>query len=59
MKSLLRNPFRVIRVRRSLGAGPVVRATDGTGQLQPETFNLPQPNGGSGWHSIDVKVTAA
>ena len=37
----------------------VVRATDGTGQLQPETFNLPQPNGGSGWHSIDVKVAAA
>ncbi|HLY66379.1 MAG TPA: molybdopterin-dependent oxidoreductase [Chloroflexota bacterium] len=40
-------------------ASLVVRATDGTGQLQPETFNLPQPNGGSGWHSIDVKVAAA
>jgi hypothetical protein len=37
----------------------VVRATDGSGQLQPETFNLPQPNGGSGWHSIEVKTAAA
>ena len=37
----------------------VVRATDGTGQLQPETFNLPQPNGGSGWDSIEVKAATA
>ncbi|MBV8083636.1 MAG: molybdopterin-dependent oxidoreductase [Chloroflexi bacterium] len=34
----------------------VVRATDGSGQLQTETFNLPQPNGGTGWHSVDVKA---
>jgi DMSO/TMAO reductase YedYZ molybdopterin-dependent catalytic subunit len=32
----------------------VVRATDGAGQLQTQTFNLPQPNGGTGWHSVDV-----
>ncbi|MFI5267066.1 MAG: molybdopterin-dependent oxidoreductase, partial [Chloroflexota bacterium] len=37
----------------------VVRATDSSGQLQPETFNLPQPNGGSGWHSVEVKTAAA
>lgn len=37
----------------------VVRATDGAGQVQPETFNLPQPNGGSGWHSIEIKTAAA
>ena len=30
------------------------RATDGTGQLQTPLFNLPQPNGGTGWNSIDV-----
>jgi hypothetical protein len=32
----------------------VVRATDGTGDTQPEAFVLPQPNGSSGWDSIDV-----
>jgi DMSO/TMAO reductase YedYZ molybdopterin-dependent catalytic subunit len=32
----------------------VVRATDGTGDTQPEAFVLPQPNGSSGWGSIDV-----
>jgi DMSO/TMAO reductase YedYZ molybdopterin-dependent catalytic subunit len=32
----------------------VVRATDGTGDVQPEAFVLPQPNGSSGWDSIDV-----
>jgi len=46
-----------------VGAGQaamlLTRATDATGQLQPETFNLPQPNGGSGWHSIEVKVAVA
>ncbi|MDE3075633.1 MAG: molybdopterin-dependent oxidoreductase [Chloroflexota bacterium] len=34
----------------------VCRATDGTGQLQAAQFTLPQPNGGAGWHSIDVKT---
>ena len=37
----------------------VARATDGTGALQTETFNLPQPNGGTGWNSIQVKVAAS
>ena len=40
-------------------ASLVARATDGTGQLQPQTFNLPQPNGGSGWDSVEVKTVAA
>ena len=40
-------------------AALVVRATDSSGQLQQETFNLPQPNGGSGWHSVEVKTAAA
>ncbi|MDE3075766.1 MAG: molybdopterin-dependent oxidoreductase [Chloroflexota bacterium] len=35
----------------------ICRATDGTGQLQPNQFSLPQPNGGSGWHSIDVRAS--
>ncbi len=35
----------------------VVRATDGTGELQPEGFSLPQPDGGSGWHTIDVTAS--
>jgi DMSO/TMAO reductase YedYZ molybdopterin-dependent catalytic subunit len=34
----------------------VVRATDGTGDTQQEMFVLPQPNGGSGWDSIDVNA---
>ncbi|HUZ76206.1 MAG TPA: molybdopterin-dependent oxidoreductase, partial [Chloroflexota bacterium] len=33
-----------------------VRATDGTGALQVQTFNLPQPNGGTGWDSIAVSA---
>jgi DMSO/TMAO reductase YedYZ molybdopterin-dependent catalytic subunit len=37
----------------------VARATDGTGQLQTETFSLPQPDGGSGRHSIEVKTRSA
>jgi DMSO/TMAO reductase YedYZ molybdopterin-dependent catalytic subunit len=32
----------------------VVRAIDGTGEVQTEEFKLPQPDGGSGRHSIDV-----
>jgi DMSO/TMAO reductase YedYZ molybdopterin-dependent catalytic subunit len=35
----------------------VVRATDGTGAVQTEEFKLPQPDGGSGRHSIDVTTT--
>ena len=34
----------------------VVRATDGTGEVQPEPFVLPQPDGSSGWDSIDVRA---
>lgn len=30
------------------------RATDGQGNLQIEQFNLPQPDGGAGWDSIQV-----
>jgi hypothetical protein len=32
----------------------VVRATDGTGEVQTEEFKLPQPDGGSGRHQIDI-----
>jgi hypothetical protein len=31
-----------------------VRATDGTGQVQTDVFQLPQPDGASGRHSITV-----
>ncbi|MFN0072763.1 MAG: molybdopterin-dependent oxidoreductase [Chloroflexota bacterium] len=34
----------------------VVRATDGTGVVQTDEFKLPQPDGGSGRHSISVSV---
>jgi DMSO/TMAO reductase YedYZ molybdopterin-dependent catalytic subunit len=34
----------------------VVRATDGNGEVQTEEFKLPQPDGGSGRHQIDVKT---
>jgi hypothetical protein len=37
----------------------VVRATDGTGDTQQEMFVLPQPNGSSGWDSIDVNAAAS
>ena len=30
------------------------RATDGEGNLQVEAFRLPEPDGGSGWNSIEV-----
>jgi DMSO/TMAO reductase YedYZ molybdopterin-dependent catalytic subunit len=46
----------------SLDAGAtatlVVRATDGTGDTQAEMFVLPQPDGSSGWDSIDVHADA-
>ena len=32
----------------------VSRATDGSGALQEEPFSLPQPDGGAGWHSVEV-----
>ncbi len=32
----------------------VERVTDGTGAVQPDDFSLPQPDGASGRHSIDV-----
>jgi DMSO/TMAO reductase YedYZ molybdopterin-dependent catalytic subunit len=32
----------------------VARATDGTGKLQTEQFSLAQPEGASGWNSIEV-----
>jgi DMSO/TMAO reductase YedYZ molybdopterin-dependent catalytic subunit len=41
-----------------MGAAPttlVVRATDGTGTVQPDDFGLPAPDGGWGQDSIDVK----
>jgi len=33
----------------------VARATDGTGELQPEPFSLAQPDGAGGWNAINVK----
>jgi DMSO/TMAO reductase YedYZ molybdopterin-dependent catalytic subunit len=35
------------------------RATDRTGELQIEAFSLPQPDGSSGWHAIDVRAARA
>ncbi|MGI9145762.1 MAG: molybdopterin-dependent oxidoreductase [Chloroflexota bacterium] len=32
----------------------VARATDGSGTLQVEPFSLPEPDGGTGWPSIEV-----
>jgi DMSO/TMAO reductase YedYZ molybdopterin-dependent catalytic subunit len=32
----------------------MARATDGTGELQTEPFGLPQPDGSTGWHSLEV-----
>jgi DMSO/TMAO reductase YedYZ molybdopterin-dependent catalytic subunit len=34
----------------------VARATDGTGVLQPEAFSLPQPDGGAGWHTVELQL---
>ncbi|MBY5163544.1 sulfite oxidase [Salsipaludibacter albus] len=31
-----------------------VRATDGTGQTQPEERTAPHPNGAQGWHTVQV-----
>ena len=35
------------------------RTTDGTGALQIEAFSLPQPDGSSGWHTVDVRARDA
>jgi DMSO/TMAO reductase YedYZ molybdopterin-dependent catalytic subunit len=32
------------------------RATDGDGVLQIQTFSLPQPNGASGWHTVEMRT---
>ena len=34
----------------------LARATDGTGQVQAEAFSLPQPDGGTGWPSLEVQA---
>ncbi|MDQ3810504.1 MAG: molybdopterin-dependent oxidoreductase, partial [Chloroflexota bacterium] len=34
----------------------VARATDRAGELQPEEFSLPEPNGGSGWATLELKA---
>jgi DMSO/TMAO reductase YedYZ molybdopterin-dependent catalytic subunit len=34
----------------------MARATDGAGDLQVETFSLPQPDGSTGWHALDVRA---
>jgi hypothetical protein len=33
----------------------MARATDGTGAVQPEAFELPEPNGSSGWPGLEVQ----
>jgi DMSO/TMAO reductase YedYZ molybdopterin-dependent catalytic subunit len=33
----------------------LARSTDGTGALQMEAFSLPQPDGGTGWPSVQVR----
>ena len=49
------------RVRLPPGASSVIaaRTTDGRGELQTEDFSLPQPDGGTGWPSIEVKASPA
>jgi DMSO/TMAO reductase YedYZ molybdopterin-dependent catalytic subunit len=34
----------------------VARATDRTGELQIDAFSLPQPDGGTGWHTTEVRA---
>jgi DMSO/TMAO reductase YedYZ molybdopterin-dependent catalytic subunit len=36
----------------------MVRATDGTGTVQPEVPRPPLPDGASGWHTISVRAAA-
>ncbi len=33
------------------------RATDGLGALQQEAFTLPQPDGGTGWPTVEIRST--
>jgi DMSO/TMAO reductase YedYZ molybdopterin-dependent catalytic subunit len=37
----------------------IARATDGRGEVQQEAFALPQPDGGAGWHTCEIKVQVA
>ena len=34
----------------------IARATDGNGELQVEPFSLPEPDGGTGWPSLEVQA---
>jgi hypothetical protein len=34
----------------------MARATDGSGSVQIEPFSLPQPDGSSGWPTIQVQA---
>jgi DMSO/TMAO reductase YedYZ molybdopterin-dependent catalytic subunit len=34
----------------------IARATDGNGEVQIEAFSLPEPNGGTGWPSVEVQA---
>jgi len=34
----------------------MARATDGTGATQPQPFSLPEPDGSSGWPSLEVQA---
>jgi DMSO/TMAO reductase YedYZ molybdopterin-dependent catalytic subunit len=36
----------------------IVRATDGTGEVQTEFFQLPQPNGATGRHTVQVQAVS-
>jgi DMSO/TMAO reductase YedYZ molybdopterin-dependent catalytic subunit len=35
----------------------IARATDGNGEVQVEPFSLPQPDGGTGWPSVEVQAS--
>jgi DMSO/TMAO reductase YedYZ molybdopterin-dependent catalytic subunit len=37
----------------------MARATDGANELQSEPFSLPQPDGSSGWHSLEIRAASA
>jgi DMSO/TMAO reductase YedYZ molybdopterin-dependent catalytic subunit len=37
----------------------MARATDGAGERQIEQFSLPQPDGSTGWHSLEVRAQSA
>jgi hypothetical protein len=37
----------------------IARATDGKGELQIEAFSLPEPDGGTGWHTLEVRTQRA